>query len=60
MIATASAKTSEMIIAGRILDAADGFRPNARIEANPMAAITTDGPRIVKNMTNRMTTLRIF
>ena len=60
MIATASANTSDTIIAGRIFGAADGLRPNARIDANPIAAITADGPTIVRTMTSRIIKLRIF
>ena len=53
-MATASAKTSEMIIAGKIFGAAEGLRPKARIAANPIVAITADGPTIVKTITKRI------
>lgn len=58
-MATASANTSETIIAGRIFGAADGLRPRARIDAKPIAAMTADGPTIVRTMTNRIIKLRI-
>jgi len=48
-----------MIIAGKIFGAAEGFRPKARMAANPIAAITADGPMIVRTITNRMIKLRI-
>jgi hypothetical protein len=56
---TASAKTREMIMAGKIFGAAEGLRPKARMAANPIAAITADGPKIVRNMTSIMIKLRI-
>ena len=59
MIDTASANTSEIIIAGRIFGAAEGLRPKARIAAKPIVAMTADGPRIVKNITKRIIILRI-
>ena len=59
-MATASAKTSEMIMAGKIFGAAEGLRPRARIAANPIAAITADGPTIVKTMTINMIKLRMI
>lgn len=48
----------DIIMAIKILGAADGFLPKARIEAYPNAPITTDGPKIVINMTNIMIKLR--
>ena len=60
MIETASANTREMIIAGKIFGDADGLRPNARIAANPITAITTDGPAMVMNITASRTKFSII
>ena len=45
---TASANMRAIIIASNILGAADGFRPNARIEPYAIMPMTADGPRIVE------------
>lgn len=55
MMASASAKTSAMIIAGKILGVAEGLRPKARMEANPRVAITIEGPTMVRIITKMMT-----
>ena len=60
MIETASANTREMIIAGRIFGDADGLRPKARMAAKPIAAITTDGPAMVMNITDSKTKFSII
>ena len=51
-MAIASANTSEMIIASKILGAEDGFLPKALIDAYPIAAIIADGPIIIVNITS--------
>lgn len=47
MIAIASAKISAIIMESNILGAAEGLRPNARMEAYPTAAITAEGPKVL-------------
>jgi len=54
-----SANIRAIIIESKILGAADGFLPRARIEAYPIEAITADGPKIVTNITNIIIKSRI-
>lgn len=54
-----SANIRAIIIESKILGAADGFLPRARIEAYPIDAITADGPKIVTNITNIIIKSRI-
>lgn len=49
---------SDIIMAIKILGAAEGFLPKARIEAYPNAPITAEGPKIVINITNIIIKLR--
>ena len=56
----ASENTSAIIIACKIFEAAEGLRPNARILAYPIAAITADGPIMVTNITRTMIKLSIL
>lgn len=55
----ASARISRMSIFGKIFGAAEGWRPKALMEVKPMAVITNNGPKMVKNMTKRMITFCI-
>ena len=50
-----SANTSATIIACKILLAADGLRPSARMLAYPIEAITAEGPITVRKITRKMT-----
>jgi len=47
-------------MASNIFGAEDGFLPRARIEANPIAAITADGPNIVTNIISTIIKFRIL
>jgi|ETNmetMinimDraft_25_1059894.scaffolds.fasta_scaffold199857_2 hypothetical protein len=58
MMAIDMAKINAIIMACRIFGAAEGLRPRARILANPIAAITADGPRIVMTITRNIIKVR--
>ena len=50
-----SARISRTSIFGKIFGAAEGWRPKALMEMKPTAVITNNGPKMVRNITKRMT-----
>lgn len=60
MNAHASAKESATIIAVKILEAAEGLRPNELILANALAAKTAHGPKIHAIKINVNATFRLM
>ena len=58
IIEMAAANTSEIIMAVKILGAAEGLRPRAEMLENPVAAITIAAPTIQRAKTRTRLMLR--